>query len=425
MATDALLEEIVEMSECSNEKVSQDSWQTVVTNKKRNNNEDLSCNDSINKKPKHLTTNGVRLQNRFEPLRQNLETQQAETNESPPVKEATPPPIFIPNIQNVKLMEKYITDTIGTEEFSYKCMVDNTIKLMLQNSDCYRKMIHAFNQKNISFHTYQLKKDRAYRVVLKNMHHSADIDELKHSLDQMGHKVRNIINARHYQTKAPMHMFFIDLEPSNNNKEIFDIHYLLNAKINFEPPRVKKEIVQCKRCQQYGHTKTYCRRPYQCVKCGQMHDTSKCTKTNSTPAVCALCGGEHPANYKGCQVYKTIQKREFPPLRTKPNTAPSFDKQKTLAQSDDHTGPISTSLEKKPNSSQSNRQMPTRPNHLNNEHNYSYADATKSATDNTVELGLTQSIQQFFDKFEKLFFQQSQQIGSLLNLLTSLIAKLN
>jgi hypothetical protein len=29
----------------------------------------------------------------------------------------------------------------------------------------------------------------------------------------------------------------------------------------------------------------------------------------------ALCDGNHPANYKGCTVYKDIQQRTFPPLR--------------------------------------------------------------------------------------------------------------
>jgi len=30
-------------------------------------------------------------------------------------------------------------------------------------------------------------------------------------------------------------------------------------------------------------------------------------KTRDTPATCALCKGDHPANYKGCQIYKQIQ----------------------------------------------------------------------------------------------------------------------
>jgi hypothetical protein len=40
-------------------------------------------------------------------------------------------------------------------------------------------------------------------------------------------------------------------------------------------------------------------------------------KEKSEHVKCVLCNGNHPANYKGCTVYKEIQKRTFPPLRNK------------------------------------------------------------------------------------------------------------
>lgn len=44
----------------------------------------------------------------------------------------------------------------------------------------------------------------------------------------------------------PLSLFFVDLEPNSANKNIFNIEYLLNAKITFEPPLKKPDIVQCK-----------------------------------------------------------------------------------------------------------------------------------------------------------------------------------
>jgi hypothetical protein len=78
-------------------------------------------------------------------------------------------------------------------------------------------------------------------------------------------------------------------------------------KIAVEAPRKKNYIVQCTRCQSYGHTKSYCSRPYVCVKCGGKHNSTLCTKDPAAPATCALCGGEHPASYKGCIIYKNLQ----------------------------------------------------------------------------------------------------------------------
>src|SRR5436190_13671343 len=121
------------------------------------------------------------------------------------------------------------------------------------------------------------------------MHFSTDINDIKTSLQELGHNVRNIINMRHFKTKQPLSMFFIDLEPSSINRDIFDVQYLMNAKIIFEPPRKKKEIVQCNRCQLYGHTRTYCRLKFRCVKCGQDHDSTSCMKESTTAPTCALC----------------------------------------------------------------------------------------------------------------------------------------
>jgi hypothetical protein len=99
----------------------------------------------------------------------------------------------------------------------------------------------------------------------------------------------------------------VDLEPRDNNKSIYNLQFLCNMKIVVKAPRKKTSIMQCTRCQSYRHTKTYCTRPFVCVKCGGDHDTTVCTKDPATPAMCALCGGAHPANYKGCDVYRRLQ----------------------------------------------------------------------------------------------------------------------
>lgn len=58
------------------------------------------------------------------------------------------------------------------------------------------KLIRHLCDENIVHHTYQLKQDRAYRVVIRNLHHSVPLDDIKQELHDKGHIVRNIINAR-------------------------------------------------------------------------------------------------------------------------------------------------------------------------------------------------------------------------------------
>lgn len=108
----------------------------------------------------------------------------------------------------------------------------------------------------------------------------------------------------------------------------------MHTKIKFEPPRQKREIPQCTKCQRYGHTKSFCNHQPRCVKCAANHHTTECSrKTKSDNVLCVVCNKNHPANYKGCQVYRDLQEKTYPALRKKelgkstniniPNTTPA------------------------------------------------------------------------------------------------------
>ena len=175
---------------------------------------------------------------------------------------------------------------------------------------------------SIIHHTYQSKEERSYRVVIKYLLHSVCVPELQEEMSQHGHKVRTIINAKHRVTKDPLNLFFVDLEPSENKKDIYKINRLQNSVIQIEPPRKGKHLVQCMRCQLYGHTKFYCNRPYTYVKCGGQHSTDSCKKSKTTPSTCALCGGGHPANYKGCDYYQKQYRAKY--NNSRPNVTQSY-----------------------------------------------------------------------------------------------------
>lgn len=155
------------------------------------------------------------------------------------------------------------------------------------------------------------------------IHYSVDQTELKAEIEEHGHEVINIFNVKDRRTKQPLPLFYIDLKPDANNVSIYKIEELQYTKVKFEEPHKKRTIPQCARCQRYGHTKTYCYRQGRCVKCGQNHLTTECTKPKHTDATCALCNGNHPANYKGCKVYTEIRNRKFQTIREKRNQPPT------------------------------------------------------------------------------------------------------
>ena len=136
------------------------------------------------------------------------------------------------------------------------------------------------------------------------------------------------------------------------------------------------------------------------------HNVPECTKDPSTPATCARCSGAHPANYKGCDVYRRLQtaRGNFAP-RTRPPTprmpTPHVDngdaRHFTILP---HTQPP-VSPPKPPSAS------------------YSHA-----VTPGPQAVDLGAQLSAFLTEFKTLFFQMMQQTGTILTMLTPILPRL-
>jgi len=80
----------------------------------------------------------------------------------------------------------------------------------------------------VQYHTYQLKDDRAFRVVIKNLHFSTNLDEIKSDEESKGHVVRNISNIKSRATKTSLNMFYVDIEPNKKNLDIYNVNKILS-----------------------------------------------------------------------------------------------------------------------------------------------------------------------------------------------------
>lgn len=292
-----------------------EEWQTVENKRSRKNSPEPNT-----KSARQRTLDGfitiVNPVNRFQAL-DTEDNEDAETEAGIEKEQIIkPPPIFVPDILDVKPLIQLLNE-VAKDGYDIKMVSQKQAKIQPKMPINYSAIIKILEWKKTGFHTYQLKQDRNFRVVLRNMHYSVDTGDLKKEIEEHGHTVVNIHNIRKRDTKEPLSLFYVDIKQAPNNKSVYEINFLQHMKIKFEPPHKKREIPQCLRCQRYGHTKTYCRRQYRCVKCGKNHPTESCKKTKDSEATCALCDGSHPANYKGCTIYKDIQKRKYPPLREK------------------------------------------------------------------------------------------------------------
>jgi Associated with zinc fingers len=220
-------------------------------------------------------------------------------------KTERPPPIFIKNVTNINALLKNITG-VNPGEFSHST-TNNNLKLVIKTVEGYRNTIKYLESTTAEYHTFQLKSEKAFRVVIRGLHPSCDTGLMMEELRDLGFEPIQMLPVRHPVTKQLLPMFFLDLKPAVKNIEIYNMKKLYHAIIKVEPPKPRRTVIQCTRCQDYNHTKHFCHQRPRCVKCDGMHPSEKCPKPSDTPPVCVNCKGPHTANYRGCPVHKNLQ----------------------------------------------------------------------------------------------------------------------
>ena len=232
-------------------------------------------------------------------------------NDDQTVKSKLPPPIFVRGILDFVRFRNELVKLIGNEKFFFKSST-NDLKIQTADPESYRELIRYLKLNKAQYHTYQPQEEKAFCVVVRNLHPSTPTVEVGIAIEEIGYSVRQVANVLQKITKHKLPMFFVDLEPAEINKDIFGVTSLLHTKIKIEEPHKRRDVIQCLNCQDYGHTKKYCSYPPRCVRCGGHHPSTSCNKSNELLAKCALCEEDHLANYKGCCIYKDLQQLRKP-----------------------------------------------------------------------------------------------------------------
>ncbi|KAL4153991.1 hypothetical protein QTP88_001824 [Uroleucon formosanum] len=305
-----------------------DNWQ-IQNSKTSKRNISSSSDPSVSSPTSHTTKTKKRAKppfitaNRFQVLSPNdaevfsfPEQTEKQTTTQEEISSKPPPPIFMRGITEYNRLCLEFSQLIGKENFYCKSSTDQ-LKIQTASPEAYRILVHYLKNNDALFHTFQLNQNKPIRAVIRNIHSSTTVDEIKKELTDLSFEVLQITQVLHKTTKLPLPLFFVNLPQSEKSSEIFKLTSLLYAKIKVEEPYKHRTIPQCLNCQDYGHTRAYCGYPARYVRCGAPHISSDCPKPRELPAKCALCAGDHPANYKGCTVFKELQRRKTP--RSKSN----------------------------------------------------------------------------------------------------------
>ncbi|KAL4141492.1 hypothetical protein QTP88_004122 [Uroleucon formosanum] len=301
------------------------NWSQVPISNKNKRNLSSSSSDQNSPNIQHNNKKFFHTTNRFELLSQDepvIASSSDNTYPPPPesnpeehvnvgIKPTLPPPVFVKRVINFPSLCTELIELIGVDNFSCKSSTDR-LKIMTTNPTSYRTLIHFLKQQNAEYHTYQLKEDKPTRVVIRNLHPTTSTALIKSELEQRLFEVRQVTNVLHKINKHPLPLFFVDLEPTIHSNDIYKLTSFIHTKIKVEEPYKPKNISQCIKCQEYGHTKSYCGYSARCVRCGSNHASSDCPNPRDATPRCALCSGNHPSNYKGCAVFKDLQRRNQP-----------------------------------------------------------------------------------------------------------------
>lgn len=251
------------------------------------------------------TTNkpSIELKNRFETLSEEEDTVTEEEiiRLTKPKRPRAPAPIIIAgNVSNHKELVGNIKSRIK-HGFHIKYTANN-ISLYLDNQSDKDNILKSFNREQLEYHTYTDANQKTHAFIVRGLDGEPSTEEVKQELKTI-HKIEVKQVYRLKNTVRPLYMIITD--PSATLKGLQNnIRYLQYTKITWERYMNKKIIIQCHRCQQWGHATANCNRAPKCLKCAKEHWTRDCTKSPETQAECANCNGPHPANNVECPAYK-------------------------------------------------------------------------------------------------------------------------
>ncbi|CAH1103854.1 unnamed protein product [Psylliodes chrysocephalus] len=145
---------------------------------------------------------------------------------------------------------------------------------------------------------YTSKADKTYAFVLRGMAKGTNINDIEDDLRDT-YEIEAKETFLRTTKYGPLYLIVTDPAITLNK----NVRVIENTRVTWELRRAVKAIIKRHRCQAWGHATTNCGRPLKCSKCAGNHLTNTCAKTRETPATCANCRGEHPANYTKCEAY--------------------------------------------------------------------------------------------------------------------------
>ncbi|GFU41139.1 RNA-directed DNA polymerase from mobile element jockey [Trichonephila clavipes] len=94
----------------------------------------------------------------------------------------------------------------------------------------HRNLSRWLEQSGVEFKSFMLKQDRPVKVVIRGLPSNTEPEDIKTEIEAEGFKVAKISQMKNYRTKAPMPLFYLQIENGVDAPKIFDFTELFGKK---------------------------------------------------------------------------------------------------------------------------------------------------------------------------------------------------
>ena len=163
-----------------------------------------------------------------------------------------------------------------------------------------------------STHSNKNAKDQSFVIVGVGL--NTNLDEVEAAISKTCPAKMSLVRIRSRATQAPTRLMraFTRCEttktlPIDRGLMIGVTHHRCEESRQAQPyslpPPRRDVVIQCYRCQGFGHKANACSQEARCIRCGGNHKLAECTVHRDNPK-CANCNGNHAASYKGGSKYQ-------------------------------------------------------------------------------------------------------------------------
>lgn len=175
--------------------------------------------------------------------------------------------------------------------------VSQGIKVKPSTANDYRALYKYLKEKKIDFHSHQTNEDKHLKIVVKGIPTEISTEDIKTELTEMEFPPISVTRMLG-RGKVPIQAIIVELDKAY--KPFYNIKEIFGLTVNIEAYKRNGRLIQCHKCQAWGHIQKYCNTTDKCMRCAGEHPSYQCPKPKTIRATCANCGGEHTAMSIDC-----------------------------------------------------------------------------------------------------------------------------